>query len=121
MSQHLALVIGGTAGPDPSVTDFGLERIAGPEVQRVHRLHVVMAVDEHGAPIRQMGVAGDDHRVFRSFVEFCCEAEICEFGEQPIGTSTHIIRVPRIRGNTRETEKGKEIFNGLSHGTMLAA
>ena len=44
----LALVVGATAAVQAASADLGLERRAGPGVQQVGRLHVVVAVHEHG-------------------------------------------------------------------------
>ena len=57
----LALVIGGTAPVDASVLDDRFERWLLPEVERVHRLDVVVAVDDDGGrPLGVEPVAIDD-------------------------------------------------------------
>ena len=109
MGHHLALVVGGTARPDPAIADFRLKRIAGPQVQRIDRLHVIVTVNEHRAAAGHMGVAGDDHRVFRRFVELGREAHPREFRQQPLGAGTHVRRMTGIRRNAREAQERKQI------------
>ena len=46
--QGLALVVDGAAGPALAVDDHRVERRRGPLLERVDRLHVVVAVDQHG-------------------------------------------------------------------------
>ena len=45
---HVALAVRGAAGQHPAVLDDGHEGRRLPQVDRVHRLDVVVAVDEHG-------------------------------------------------------------------------
>src|SRR5687767_12209163 len=47
VGEHLALVVAGAARVDPAVADRRLERRTVPGVQRLRRLDVVVAVDEH--------------------------------------------------------------------------
>ncbi len=47
MEVELALVVGHAPTEDPVADDDGLERRRGPELERVDRLDVVMAVDDH--------------------------------------------------------------------------
>ena len=46
VEMDLALVVGRAASEHPVPDDDGLERRRGPQVERVDRLHVVVAVDE---------------------------------------------------------------------------
>ena len=51
MEMDLALVVGRAASEHPVANDDGLERRRGPQVERVDRLDVVMAVDEDGGRV----------------------------------------------------------------------
>ena len=62
LGQVLALVVGAAAAVQAAVADLGLERRAGPGVQRVGRLHVVVAVDEHGGGPGRPGPVAEDQR-----------------------------------------------------------
>ena len=48
MHEKLSLVIVCSTGIDRSIADLRLKRIRVPEFDRVYRLHVIMAVNEHG-------------------------------------------------------------------------
>jgi hypothetical protein len=66
LGQMLALVVGAAAAVQAAVADLRLERRAGPGVQRVGRLHVVVAVDEHGGRGRRPGPLTEDQRPARA-------------------------------------------------------
>ena len=73
--EHLAFVVGRAAGVDVAVADGRLERRADPFVERLGRLHVVVAIDEHdrlAGHRRRLGIdermAGGGNR-FRSRVQ----------------------------------------------------
>ena len=52
--QEVALVVARAARVQPAVAHHGLERVGRPELARIGRLHVVVAVDQHG---RRVGAA----------------------------------------------------------------
>ena len=52
--EHLALVVGGAARIDLAVAHGGFKRRTGPQVHRIDRLHVVVAVEQH---MRRAGLA----------------------------------------------------------------
>ena len=68
--QELALVVGGAAAGDDllaaDLADGGLEGVEVPEIERIDRLDVVMAVEQD---MRRIGGGGrmmaDDHRMAR--------------------------------------------------------
>jgi hypothetical protein len=62
LGQVLALVVGRAAAVQAAVADLGLERRAGPGVQGVGRLHVVVAVHEHGGGAWRAGAVAEDQR-----------------------------------------------------------
>ena len=57
VSVDLALVVGRPAGQDPVADDDRLERRGGPQVERVDRLDVVVAVDEDRRRARARGAS----------------------------------------------------------------
>jgi hypothetical protein len=63
--EHLALVIGRPAGVDLAVAHGRLERRRRPQVHRIHRLHVVVAVEEDRRPPRRAEPVAVDDRVSR--------------------------------------------------------
>ncbi len=90
--HELALVVGGAAGDD----HWAITRILGetrregrsaPGLQRVRRLHVVMAVEEDArARARaRMAPMADDHRLARGRAHACLEADLAQRGRAPFG------------------------------------
>ena len=49
VGEDLTLVVRRTPGVDPSLRDAGLERRGGPALQRIGRLHIIVAVDQDRA------------------------------------------------------------------------
>jgi hypothetical protein len=92
----------------------------GPEIDGIDRLDIVVTVNQDIAAALDMGVAGDDHRVFGGFVELGGKSHAGQFRHQPFRTGTHIPRVARIGGNTRKAQKRKEIFEFGGHDPMIA-
>ena len=68
-AEHLALVVRGAAGVQPAVAHGGLERRAGPLLERVGRLHVVVAVDQQRRPAGHVRALGPHHRMAVAFDE----------------------------------------------------
>ena len=81
MGEHLALVVGGSPRPDPTVADFGLEWARIPEFDGVDRLHIVVAVDHHCGPRVGVLVAGNDDGMTGSLVEFGGQTHAIELGD----------------------------------------
>src|SRR3954454_21317571 len=63
MGVDLALVVGGTAGEEPVADHDRLERRRGPQVERVHGLHVVVAVDDDSRFVIGVEPVRVDHRM----------------------------------------------------------
>ncbi len=62
---HLALVVGGAARVDVAVADGRLEGRRMPQLQRIGRLDVVVAVAQHGGLAGGVEPVGIDQRVAR--------------------------------------------------------
>src|SRR5579883_3680461 len=52
--QHIALIVGGATRIDPAVAYGGLERWASPQLQRVGRLGIKVAVNQDGWFVRRV-------------------------------------------------------------------
>ena len=106
--EGLTLVIVGPAGIDGSVADFRLKGGGLPQLDRIDRLYVVMAVDEYGLQRGIDDLVGIDYWMsggvehlgsFRTgFPE--------QFGE-PAGAAVHVILVLRVRADGRYPEQVK--------------
>ena len=111
--EGLALVVNGAAGPALAVDDHRIERWRGPFLQRIDRLHVVMAIDDHrrrgGAGVQPIGVdrraaAGlQDGHVLQTGLATEVGAE---FGGRPnVGGA---LWIGRDRRNSQPGEKGRQ-------------
>jgi hypothetical protein len=103
--HQLTLVVGRAARHDlPAVRlrfdEGGREGVGRPQIQRIDRLHVVMAVEQHMGGIRagRLGL-GDDHRVACGRPRRGLEAEVRQLPDQPAGGGRAVRRIGRIGGN----------------------
>ncbi len=111
--HHLPLVVHRAAGDDARaermVHEARLEGRAGPEVQRLRGLHVVVAVVEQvrGAPARPLGrswMVREHDRVARRLAGFSLEAHARELAAQPFGGPAAIPGVRGLRAHARDAE-----------------
>ena len=109
--EHLTLVVG-RAAPEQLVTPHGrLERRALPQLQRIDRLHVVMAVDDDHRSAFALG------RPMRKDSRMACRLPDLHVGEsrlagpvgKPFGAGTHIARVAGIGTDRRDTQPRVEV------------
>ena len=104
--HELALVVAGAARDDlRAVAEFRLERIRRPERERIDRLHVVMAVEQHvrGIAMRPLGEA-HHHRPTCRRANRRLEAEFDELGRQPVGGAPALVRVGHVGRDRRDGE-----------------
>ena len=69
--QHLAFVVDRAATENLAVAHFSLEGRRVPELERVGRLHVVVAVDQHGRLSRSAEPLGVRDRIAVRFQDLC--------------------------------------------------
>jgi hypothetical protein len=109
--HQLALVVGGAAAGDDlgavrTGLDGGLEGLGVPQLDRIDRLDVVMAVEEH---VRRIGrgavVMGDDHRVAGRVPHGGVEADIRQLGDEPFGGLAAIGGIGGIGGNGGDADE----------------
>ena len=81
--EHLAFVVGRAAGVDVAVADGRLERRADPFVERLGRLHVVVAVDQGDRFAGHRRRLGVDQRVAGRGDQFGRQAQICRIAWRP--------------------------------------
>jgi hypothetical protein len=103
--EHLAFVVSGAARVDFAVTDRGLERRRLPELDGVHRLHVVMAVEQDGGSIRSaQPVAIDDREAWRVDEPDVLQADPLHLVCRPFRTRTHVVGMLREGADARDRE-----------------
>ena len=102
----LALVVGGAAAEHPPSVHDRLERRRRPEVQRVDRLDVVVAVDQDGR--RALGmqpIAVDDGMAGRLGDLDVLEADPSHRIRQPLGGASAVDGMRRDAGDARDPEE----------------
>ncbi len=108
--HQLALVVGGTAGNDDLAAvrlclDGRVERVALPQVQRIDRLNVVVAV-EQDMRSRLAGLAvTDNHRMAGRVAYRCFNADVVQFSCQPFSGLTARSLESRVGGNALDLEE----------------
>ena len=78
-----------------------LERRAVPEIKRIGRLHVVVAIEQdmRAAVIRGASVLREHHGVARSFANRSVEPETSKLVTQPFGSAAPVLRVVGLRAD----------------------
>ena len=109
--HHLALVVHGAARDDARaervIDEARLEGRAGPQVERLRGLHVVVPVVEQVRRVRAFGwsgVMGEHDRVARRLDGFHAEADLPELLAEPGGGPAAILRVRRLRADARDAQ-----------------
>ena len=114
--HQLALVVAGAAAADDlslrRVLDLGIEGIAVPQVQRIDRLHVVVAVEEDRArPAR--GRPAHHHRLPRGVADRRLEPQVLQLRAQPFGGAAGVCVVGRIGPDRRDADEILQPFQRL--------
>ncbi len=93
-----------TAGFD--LNEARRERIGLPEVERIDRLHVIMAIDQHTRRVGARGLGlGDDHRMALGRPRRRLETEALQLRHQPVGGAGAIGRVGGIGGDGAKAQQ----------------
>ena len=93
VAPDLAFVVAGAAGVEGAVADGGFEGGRHPLVEGFGGLDVVVAVDEDGGAVGEVGVARDDGGVAAGGEDFGLEAEGGEVGGEPVGAALAVLGV----------------------------
>ena len=102
--EDLALVVGGAARVDLAVADRGLERRRLPQVERIDRLDVVVAVEQdRRRALRRQPVAVDDRVARRLDQPDVLHADPAQFVGRPFGAAAHVGLMLRQRADARES------------------
>jgi len=128
--QQLSLVVRCAPARDDLAAAFELldrwfEGVVFPEIERIDRLDVVMAVEKGMRGVWcGAGVVGDDHRVAGGVANGRLEAEFAQFLDQPFGSLAAFRlegRIGRYRLDSDEIEKpvealGKRLVGVVEYG-----
>ena len=95
------LVISGPAAPDASVADDRLEGRRGPEIQRVGRLHVVVAVEDDMGPLLRAAPAAEHDRVEGRGDDLDLEPRLLEQPADMLAGAVHACLEGRVGGHAR--------------------
>ena len=118
--EQLALVVADAAGEDAPVLVARLERRADPLVVGVGRLHVVVAVHQHGRRVgtRMEPIAGDD-RMMRGLVDGrVLDADAGHLGRDPLCRPAHLAGAVGIGRHGLDAQELVELVEVL--GVVLA-
>jgi len=84
LREMLPLVVGDAARKDAAVADRRLERRAVPQVERVRRLYIIVAVEQHSRRTLRLEPAAHHHRMALGRYQPCLETELVEHADQQI-------------------------------------
>ena len=89
--EELSLVIHGAARVDASVAHRRLERRRGPQLERLGRLHIVVAVDEHrGRAGGRFAPFAENHGMARGGKDLGVETGGAEIVGHPLRGALHV-------------------------------
>ena len=97
--QVRALVVGGAATIDLALADDGFKGGGSPEIQRVGRLHVVVAVKDDVRPFLRTTAAAEHDRVEGSRNDFDLEARLLEQPADMLPGAVHPRLESRVGGH----------------------
>ena len=104
--EKLSLVVIRSTRIDCPVTDFRLERIGVPQFDRIHRLDIIMAVNEYGRKRRIHCLLSEYYRMAGSRIDgsLVCASFFQEL-HQSLRTAQHVRLVLLKRADRRNPEK----------------
>ena len=129
--EHLTLVVGGAARVNLAVTHRRFEGRAGPQIDRIDWLHVVVPVEENRRFARRIEPVAVDDRIARRVDEpHVLHAHLLQRISRPLRRAAHIGRVLRQRADARDREVLLELLDvpvavdvdevdDLIHGSMI--
>ena len=109
--EQLALVVVGSAAPDGFVVHLRVEGIVIPLVQRLHRLDVVVAIDQHGAGLGIDDLLAEDDRMAGGLADagFVGARFQQQVGEG-LGAEIHVGLVLGPGADGGDAQEGEEFF-----------
>ncbi len=111
MHEHLALVVGSSAREEIAVAHRRLERRRGPLLDRIHRLHVVVAVDEDRRRTRSAEpLAVHDWMPWRLGQVHVLQPDLAHLGRRPLGTAPHVVAMLGERAHAGNGQVGRQLL-----------
>ena len=112
MGKVLPLVVADAAGIDIASDPARLEGRRGPELERIRRLNVVVAIHQKGRLFRiRFRRPRDHHRVAGGLADFGFQAGFGAPVDEPFRAEPHIARMVRLGADARDASVGEELFD----------
>ena len=112
MNVDLPLVVGRAPGVDLAVPNGRFEGLCFPKIQRVHRLHVVVVVNENCGPLWCFAPFPVHDGVSRRRVKLrFLQSRLAHQLDHEVGTLLHVLLVARIAAHRRNLEELHEVGN----------
>src|SRR6266487_1438689 len=108
--KDLAFVVGCAARKNVSILQNRLERWRIPKLQRIWGLHIVMSVDQNGAPPGPMLIVRPNDRMTRRGNELCLQTNTREFLHEPMRTFGQSFGVLVVGRDTWKPQERIKIF-----------
>ena len=110
--HQLALVVGGAATDHDLRAvvpgqDLRVERVVVPELERVDRLHVVVAVEEQRRP-RAVALVADHHRMAGGVAHAGVEADLAQVGGVPLGAGAGLGGIGRVGRDRLQPQRDEQ-------------
>ena len=119
MHREVALAVGRTASQHAAFLHDRLERRRLPEIQRIHRLDVVVAVDEHCRLPGGVQPIGVDDRVPARLGDFdMLHADAAKVGGEVLGSRSAVGGMRRDARNARDSQRGLVRLEPLLGGAV---
>jgi len=113
VGEELSLVVGGAASEQLTVAHDRFERRRVPRLERLGRLHVVVAVDQDpGSAGPVPPGAGDDDRVAVRRVQFDIQTQRAKEPGEPVGARQHVAAMFGLGRDAREPHERFELVEG---------
>ena len=109
--EQLALVVVGPAAPDGAVMDLRIKGVVVPLVQRLHRLDVVVAVDQHGTGFRVNDLLAEDDRMAGGLADAgLVGARFEQQVGEGLGAKIHVGLVFGLGADGGDAQERKQLF-----------
>src|SRR4051812_32524349 len=105
MQEELTLVVDGSARKNLSVADGWLKRGRCPQIERLRRLDIVVAVDQNRWRARRISPLTDHYRMTGGRIDLRRDSNLVERSLHPFSSPLRISVVLGLRAYTRNSEE----------------
>jgi hypothetical protein len=109
VEEELPFVVHRSASEDLSVAHGWLERRRCPQLERLRRLDIVVAVDENGRRAGRVPPLADDNRVAGGRIDLRRHTDFVEGCIHPLRRAPRVGVVVRLRAHARDAEKLEQL------------